>query len=455
MKYSEAILNLANRLLIWFPEVHHSAEIIHVDNDRFPAIIHNQEWKTLEPTDQKETLYIRRNGIDRIVEPLKIGGCAKAYLMQSPLRIVYFRDHSDKENEIIAHLMQGILLQYVNLESVIRDKWKLLKEESSGDYNFGPDTVYLALNINVYWHLMPDNCEEDWCATTANPLEGLPVPWVPFVPEHNHDDRYYTETEIDTILGGYYTESETDILLTGKSDVGHTHTKSEISDFAHTHPQSDITNLVTDLAGKAPLVHTHVQADITDLDAYKPDILIASQLLGSAIKAFACEMNFLEALQSTTLADGQVRYAFVVVRRAMTVNGVAWRQATQGNYTADNNNKLALHSISAGVLTKVAETANDGNLWKGASNSYQTKNFSSPYAAVAGLYFISLLYNNSSQVQAPLIGCAAASFNDTVTMDYTNSGKLLAALNGQTDIPTPTNMSALAFLSVKLALALI
>jgi Phage tail repeat like len=44
----------------------------------------------------------------------------------------------------------------------------------------------------------------------------------------------------------------------------HTHVKADITDFAHTHPQSDITNLVSDLAGKAPIVHTHVKADITD-----------------------------------------------------------------------------------------------------------------------------------------------------------------------------------------------
>ena len=35
---------------------------------------------------------------------------------------------------------------------------------------------------------------------------------------HNHDDRYYTENEVDT-------------KLSGKSDTGHTHTKSEITDF--------------------------------------------------------------------------------------------------------------------------------------------------------------------------------------------------------------------------------
>lgn len=40
--------------------------------------------------------------------------------------------------------------------------------------------------------------------------------------DHTHDDRYYTESEVDT-------------KLSGKSDTGHTHTKSEITDFAHTH----------------------------------------------------------------------------------------------------------------------------------------------------------------------------------------------------------------------------
>lgn len=36
--------------------------------------------------------------------------------------------------------------------------------------------------------------------------------------DHNHDDRYYTESEVDT-------------KLSGKSDTGHTHTKSQITDF--------------------------------------------------------------------------------------------------------------------------------------------------------------------------------------------------------------------------------
>lgn len=66
-------------------------------------------------------------------------------------------------------------------------------------------------------------------------ISGLPVAG------HTHDDRYYTENEIDekiqtlnTAIGGkaasdhqhddrYYTESEVDTLLSGKANTGHTH----------------------------------------------------------------------------------------------------------------------------------------------------------------------------------------------------------------------------------------
>ena len=82
---------------------------------------------------------------------------------------------------------------------------------------------------------------------------------------HNHDSRYYTETEMDTKLAGkadtghthddrYYTESEMDSKLSGKADTDHNHddmyyTESEMdtklnkkSDTGHKHSASDITS---------------------------------------------------------------------------------------------------------------------------------------------------------------------------------------------------------------------
>ena len=56
---------------------------------------------------------------------------------------------------------------------------------------------------------------------------------------HNHDSRYYTESEVDTLLAGksdtghnhdsrYYTESEVDTLLAGKSDASSTYTSAQV-----------------------------------------------------------------------------------------------------------------------------------------------------------------------------------------------------------------------------------
>lgn len=57
---------------------------------------------------------------------------------------------------------------------------------------------------------------------------------------HNHDSRYYTETEMDTKLSGksdtshthddrYYTESEVDTKLSGKSNTSHNHSGQSLS----------------------------------------------------------------------------------------------------------------------------------------------------------------------------------------------------------------------------------
>ena len=99
---------------------------------------------------------------------------------------------------------------------------------------------------------------------------------------HTHDSRYYTETEINNLLSDksnvghthddrYYNKSETDNLLSGKSDTGHKHddryyTESEVnsllsgkSDTSHTHDdryytETEVNNL---LNGKSNTGHTH------------------------------------------------------------------------------------------------------------------------------------------------------------------------------------------------------
>lgn len=59
-----------------------------------------------------------------------------------------------------------------------------------------------------------------WGNVTGKPSTFTPSP-------HTHDDRYYTESEMNT-------------KLSGKSNTGHTHTKSQITDFPTSMPASDV-----------------------------------------------------------------------------------------------------------------------------------------------------------------------------------------------------------------------
>ena len=182
--------------------------------------------------------------------------------------------------------------------------------------NISPTTVYLLtvqsgqqgnmydeyIHVGNSWELLgTQTVDLSGYYTSAQVdalLSGLPVAG------HTHDERYYTESEIDgkiqtinTAISGkaasdhthddrYYTETEIDNKLGGKSNTGHSHVQSDITDLdtalagkaavSHTHAQSDISGLSDALTGKAaanhnhsgvyaPASHTHTKSQITDL----------------------------------------------------------------------------------------------------------------------------------------------------------------------------------------------
>jgi hypothetical protein len=115
-----------------------------------------------------------------------------------------------------------------------------------------------------------------WASVTDKPSTFPPA-------THNHDDRYYTESEVDTLLdglgGGGGAVAWTDV--TDKPSTfppsTHTHSQSDVTGLAtalsdksnvgHGHAQADVTGLVTALSGKASSVHTHSQSEVTGLPA--------------------------------------------------------------------------------------------------------------------------------------------------------------------------------------------
>jgi hypothetical protein len=100
--------------------------------------------------------------------------------------------------------------------------------------------------------------------------------------DHNHDERYYTEAETDTLLASkaatvhvhddrYFTETETTALLATKANTSHSHVIADTTGLQTAldskQPTGDYATS-TSLATKAPLSHTHVEADITNLGDY-------------------------------------------------------------------------------------------------------------------------------------------------------------------------------------------
>jgi len=116
----------------------------------------------------------------------------------------------------------------------------------------------------------------DWNSDLSNVPETFPPS------AHDHDGRYYTEAETDALLSGksdtghvhddrYYTEAETDALLSGKSDTGHTH-----DDRYYTEAETDAL-----LAGKSDTGHTHddryyTEAETDALLSGKSDVITKS-----------------------------------------------------------------------------------------------------------------------------------------------------------------------------------
>lgn len=172
--------------------------------------------------------------------------------------------------------------------------------------------------------------------------------------------------------------------------------------------------------------------------------LLGYAAMGSVIKAQTLGMNASDIFGNVAFSDGTARFIAVYLLTGQLLTGVKWYQATQGNYTADNNNYVALYSYSLGTLTRVAISADDGNVWKAASNTYGSAAFSGTYQATAGIYFIGMLYNSSAQVAAPAVGASTSLQNAAVSqLDFTDSAAWYGTLAAQSTLPVSQALSGL------------
>lgn len=175
-------------------------------------------------------------------------------------------------------------------------------------------------------------------------------------------------------------------------------------------------------------------------------VLTGAAALGLNMKAYNLVCSPFEVRAASALTDARIDFVAVYLPGAQTITGVGFFQGAQGNFTGDQTNSIALYSYSGGTLTKVAESANNANIYKGTSNTWQQVSFSSTYSATAGIYYIGFLYNQSAQTTAPTLG--SANFSNSGASGagtlFSNSARTAAILSSQTSHPSTVAASSLS-----------
>ncbi len=232
--------------------------------------------------------------------------------------------------------------------------------------DISPTTVYLLTsqtqeNGNLYteylhvgnaWELLGSQTVDLSGYYTAAQIDSL-ISGLP-VAGHTHDDRYYTESEIDakvqtlnTAIGGkaesghthddrYYTETETDTLLSGKANTGHTH--------------DEATQSLAGLMSAAD--KTKLDGVATGANAYTHPAYTARTGSPSANQTPAFG-GTVTVSQVTSDASGHVTG---ITDRTITIPDAAATQNTAGLMSAAD--KAALNALKPVILWSGASVAN-------------------------------------------------------------------------------------------------
>lgn len=178
---TEKQIEIGNKILATglVKKVFHSCQLLKNDQNQtmYPAYQVGAEY-TYAGIDDTHGLfaYIRNNG-DIVGVPFKMDSCGRTYTMTAPLRVVFFSDNEDRnQDELIRMLGTFTFLKNVNLVRVVTDKYRLVKEESQiFRERFDGKTFYIAFDVSVTFILLPSDCEVKTCIVHPNPLTECPA----------------------------------------------------------------------------------------------------------------------------------------------------------------------------------------------------------------------------------------------------------------------------------------
>lgn len=144
------------------------------------------------------------------------------------------------------------------------------------------------------------------------------------------------------------------------------------------------------------------------------------------------------------MLDGAVDYVMLdMITETTTITSISYQVATGGNFTPDNNNKVALCKYDGTNFIKVAESSNDGTIFN-TTDSFKTINLTTPYVAFAGYYAVAIIYNCSgTATTTPTLYSSGTVNGANVALYYPTNFKTISRMTGQTDIPSSVAVSSL------------
>jgi len=155
----------------------------------------------------------------------------------------------------------------------------------------------------------------------------------------------------------------------------------------------------------------------TQLNAMRnSDWLQVLQNAGSTVKAVPIFFSLNSAYNTLTLTSGLAIWIMVDVKIPTTFTGIEFMSGgTAGNFTGNNENKVALYKLNGTTRNKVAESANDATIWKSATSVMKQVPFTATYTASPGIYYIAFVFSASgTPTAAPTLWAQSPMCDDLV-----------------------------------------